>query len=566
MIAAIVLVCATMSIFSVSTKSYQTGEIARLDQQAALYGTTLADTLERFAHFPLLLSQIPIIEAAPTDAPLVTSDWLARMADEMDVEAIYVMDRSGLTVAASNHRQAAPFLGQNYGFRPYFQAAMRGMRGEFFAIGATTSRPGYFFAAPIGSEGAISGAVAVKLDLSPLVERWRTGGEQVMVTNREGVVVLSSDPALTYRSMTSLSLETRTRIKAQRQFGTQPLDPLDWQERDEATAVLNGVRVLRVSRPLSRSDWTVHIVADAAGVTRRALIPVALFLAILGALALAWVFVRTSRMRVALAASREEEAKLNALNLRLRDEVVERQAAESALRAAQHSLEKASRLAALGELSATVTHELGQPLSAMRNYIAAAEFNPAHRNDPLIPQIEGVIRRMERTTAQLRDFSRPGGQDFEPVDLRAVVSNAHMLMAHDLDGAGITYSFECTAPDPQIDGNAHRLEQVVVNLMRNAAAAMAGREEKRLDILLNADEEARLTLAVHDTGEGIGDVDIETMTEPFYTTRPSGDGMGLGLAISAAILREHEAQLRMHTRRDGEGTVVEIGFRAGVAK
>jgi len=173
---------------------------------------------------------------------------------------------------------------------------------------------------------------------------------------------------------------------------------------------------------------------------------------------------------------------------------------------------------------------------------------------------------MERTTAQLRDFSRPGGQDFEPVDLRAVVSNAHMLMAHDLDGAGITYSFECTAPDPQIDGNAHRLEQVVVNLMRNAAAAMAGREEKRLDILLNADEEARLTLAVHDTGEGIGDVDIETMTEPFYTTRPSGDGMGLGLAISAAILREHEAQLRMHTRRDGEGTVVEIGFRAGVAK
>jgi len=261
LIAAIVLVCATMSIFSVSTKSYQTGEIARLDQQAALYGTTLADTLERFAHFPLLLSQIPIIEAAPTDAPLVTSDWLARMADEMDVEAIYVMDRSGLTVAASNHRQAAPFLGQNYGFRPYFQAAMRGMRGEFFAIGATTSRPGYFFAAPIGSEGAISGAVAVKLDLSPLVERWRTGGEQVMVTI--------------------------------------------------AAAEFN---------PAHRND---------------PLIPVALFLAILGALALAWVFVRTSRMRVALAASREEEAKLNALNLRLRDEVVERQAAESALRAAR---------------------------------------------------------------------------------------------------------------------------------------------------------------------------------------------------------------------------------------
>ncbi len=563
MIVALLLLGATVAIFWVSTRHYQTREIARLDQQAALYGTALVDTLERFAHFPLLLSQIPIIKTAPEDASVATSDWLARMAQEMGVEALYVMDRAGLTVAASNHRQTVTFLGQNYGFRPYFQAAMRGARGEFFAIGATTSRPGYFFAAPIRDTKEIAGAVAVKLDLSPLVERWRTGGEQVMVTNGEGVVVLSSDPALTYRTMQMLTPETRDRITAQRQFGTQSLDPLAWQARDETAAVLNGMRVLYVSRHLSRSDWTVHIVADAAGVTRQALVPVALFLAILGALTLAQIFVRTSRMRVALTASQEEEAKLNALNLRLRDEVAERQAAESALRAAQHSLAKASRLAALGELSATVTHELGQPLSAMRNYLAAAEFNPTRRDDPLIPQIEGVIRRMERTTAQLRDFSRPGEQDFEPVDLRVVVGSAHTLMAHDLDSASIAYSFRCTAPHPWVDGNAHRLEQVVVNLMRNAVAAMVEREEKRLDILLQANDEGRPVLIVRDTGEGFGEADIDTMTEPFYTTRPSGDGMGLGLAISAAILREHEAELRMRSRNDCEGAIVEIVFRAG---
>lgn len=557
---AMALAASVVAVFLGAQRSGEEAETERLTRQSALYASALSGTLDRFAYLPSLLGQIPVVVAALDGEGAAANAWLERAAGDMDVEALYVMDAAGLTVAASNHRRSMTFLGQNYGFRPYFKAAIRGEPGEFFAIGATTARPGYFFAAAVEAGGAIRGVVAVKLDLSPLVARWRAGGERVMVANRDGIVVLSSDPALTYRALAPLPAEALDRIAASRHFGDRTLDPLDWRTGEGNEATLDGERVLVVSRALGRAGWTLHVLADGADATRRALTSAALFAAVLGTLALAWTFLRAARMRAALATSRAEEAKLSTLNRRLRGEVTERRAAEEGLRVAQRDLARASRLAALGEVSATVTHELGQPLSALRNYLVAAELNPARRDDPLIPQIEGVVRRMERTTAQLRDFSRPARRDFGPVDLREVVRSAHALMAHDLDAASVACAFDCTAADAVIEGNAHGLEQVVVNLMRNAVAAMREAREKRLDIVVSTDADTRPVLTVRDTGEGFGGADIETATAPFYTTRSSGDGMGLGLAISAAILREHGATLRARDREEGAGAAIEVTF------
>ncbi len=564
LVLALMLAGSVAIVFLAAQRSYRSAEIVRLEQQSVLYATTLSETLERFAHLPPLLGQLPVIRAAPSGSDALADPWLERTAAEMGVEAIYVMDTTGLAVAASNHRDPITFLGQNYSFRPYFQAAMDGARGEFFAIGATTARPGYFFSAPVETDGEIEGVVVVKLDLSPLVERWRSGGERVLVTNREGIIVLSSDPALTYRTVSALPPETLGRLRNERQFGAEPLTPLDW-EGDGAAVTLDGTRMMRVSRALPRAGWTLHVLANAVIVTRQAITSAALFAGVLGIVALIWAALRAARMRAALASSQAEEAKLTTLNTRLHDEVAERRRAEEALQVAQHDLARASRLAALGEVSATVTHELGQPLSALRNYLVAAELNPDRRDDPLISQIEGVIRRMERTTSQLRDFSRPAERDFGPVDLRDTIAGAHALMAYDLSAAAIDFAFRCMAAHPVIEGNAHGLEQVVVNLMRNAAAAMEGREEKRLDVTVRMGDDGGLVLTVEDTGEGIGDTDIETMTAPFYTTRSSGDGMGLGLAISSAILREHGAELEMRNRADERGVMVMVLFPKGRA-
>ncbi len=151
------------------------------------------------------------------------------------------MDGDGQTIAASNFDRPGSFLGQNYGFRPYFREAIAGGTGRFHAIGATTGLPGYFIADPVrGADGEIAGAIAIKVDLSVLEESWRNSGEQVLLANADGVVLLASDPAWQYRALYPLSEAQRAEIEAARQFTGQPLDPLDWSFEEAGRRGLAG--------------------------------------------------------------------------------------------------------------------------------------------------------------------------------------------------------------------------------------------------------------------------------------------------------------------------------------
>ena len=552
---------ATAGIFVAALYTFEADALRRAKARAAFYESTLVGALERFQHLPFILARDPVVVAAVNaEARARLNTRLEAFAKQAGLEAIYLMDTDGLTVAASNHRAGQTFLGHNYGFRPYFQQAMAGERGEFYAIGATTSRPGYFVAERVrDADGRTIGVIAVKIDLSPLQQAWRVGGERLLVSNRDGVVLLASDASRLYGALAPISDERRAAIATERQFGAEALDRLDWREDGENALLLDGERYLHAPMSIPRLGWTLHYLADRGPLVERAYLAALGGLAVLTAILLAAATVRSERLRAALRSSQSHRRELERSNRRL-----ER---------AQADLARASKMAAFGQLAASVTHELGQPVSAMRNYLAAAELDatPEERAETL-GRLRSIIGRMENVTRQLKLFSRPGenGGATDPrerFDLRTVVEGAILLVGHDVGEAGLDLRTELPdAPQP-IVGDRLRLEQVLVNLMRNAIAAMTENDEEtgdvpqsnRLTVRLG-ERDGAAVFEVEDDGPGIGARSIEELQEPFHTTRPSGQGMGLGLAIAAAIAENGNIQLDFKSpateRTDGFEAVV----------
>lgn len=546
----LILATAT-SLFVLSRSYFESLELQRAESRVTLYRSTLVNALERYQHLPFILARDPRVIAAAAGAGREgLNRRLADFAREADLEAIYLMDRNGLTVAASNHDQPRTFLGQNYGFRPYFKAALEGGRGEFFGIGATTSIPGYFIAEPVrGATGDTLGVIALKLDLGGLESAWAEGGEAVFVSNPDGIVILSSDPTWRYRTLVPLTETRRAAIVAGRQFGSEPLSDLNWSATTPERAVLDGARFLHVTAAIPGSDWRLHFLADESAVLLRASIAVVAAAIVAVTLLAVGLYIRARRVRLALSESQAARRKLQAANADLAREIEERKAAEARLTAARTELARASKLAALGQLSASVTHELGQPISAMKTYLVAAELDSGETET--LGRLSGIVARMERLVDQLRFFARPGAKDaMAPVDLADVWRGARELIDPDARMAGVKIVEDMNRAPIVVSGDALRLEQVLVNLIRNAILAMADSASKRLEIATFTVDGAAV-LSVRDTGGGLGDETLERLREPFVTTRASGEGMGLGLAISSEIVKDHGGELSAENAEGG---------------
>ena len=531
-----------VGIYYLSSSYFRGEEVQGAQNRASLYRSTLLGELERFQHLPFILAQDPfVIAAAAGNDREGLSRRLLEFANSANLDAIYLMDLNGLTIAASNYNEKVTFLDQNYGFRPYFKNALKGKRGEFFGIGATTSLPGYFIAQRVlDKDENVLGVIAIKLDLSDLAKAWQEGGENVFVANSDGVIVLSSDKSWRYLTLKTLSEARRKEISLERQFANETLQPLDWENIGAGNVVLNGKKYIHAKSSVSRLGWTLHFLADERRVVERAwfaVIGLAIIASILLTLA---VFLRSERIRSALNASQADREQLQKTNKKLAQEIDERRAAERRLERAQSELARNSKLAALGQLSASVTHELGQPISAMQNYLAAAEFDKDSKERELsIKNLSGIVRRMINITKQLRFFAKPSDKEMEIVDLRKLWAGTDILVSADINDANIKLNVKLSPEPVLVKANRLRLEQVLVNLVRNSIAAMEDCNICEMEIIIKKQGKFGI-ISVKDSGHGLGTSSLEQLKEPFHTTRASGDGMGLGLAISAAIVKEHE--------------------------
>lgn len=528
---------AIVAVFFVSLTYFKSLDREAADVRLTLYERSLNDTLERYQYFPFVLARDPLVIDALDSPPFdALNARLKQFAEKSDLEAIYLMDETGLVLGASNFDQPHSFVGQNYGFRPYFTEALAGERGNFFGVGATTGRPGYFVSEPVAdASGTIKGVISIKLDASELQQRWEAGGENVIASNVDGIVVLASSRDWLFRSLDTLSVERLQMIEASKQFGNEQVEPLAWQRTGARSVRLDNESYIYAQASVEPIDWTIHYLLSEGRAYERALLTTILFGAGISLLVGFATYLRSKRIQAALATSQSDRHKLQEANRQLEN--------------AQSELARASKLAALGQLSASVVHELGQPIAALRNYLAAEELGNGGTPHPSQAKLNSVVDRMEGITKQLRFFTKPGEQALECVLLHDVIAASVSLMQHDFEMANIDLHLDIDQTIA-VQGNRLRLEQVLVNLLKNALLSLreAGHDELTITIARGG---GLAKIAVADNGVGLGGRELGQMQEPFYTTRSSGDGMGLGLSISASIIKEHNGTFSAHDKPGG---------------
>lgn len=535
--------------------------------------------LRRFEAVPDLLADSDNLRALLDDPEdparrMALNLWLARKSAQLDASDIYVMTNDGLTVAASNHDRADSFIGENFSYRPYFQEALGGSKGRFFAIGTTSGVRGYYFASPVRDRaGSIAGVVAVKIGLDVIEAEWRSQEARIIVTDPEGIIFLSSYPDWLYRGLFPLTPERINRTLLSRRYADRVPDvlPHEMSDRYGVTRVTladaSGKRseYIMASKLLPRAEMTVRILQDTGPIYAQARLAVAAFVLLLGGIAAVIVMFLQRRARLAERFAMQEQARdelerrveqrtadLARVNTLMEAEVAERRLTEAELRRTQSDLVQAGKLAALGQMSAALSHEINQPLAAARNYADSAAIlldrGDTDRAKGNIGQILSLIDRISAIARHLRNVARKPETPLKDITISDAVAEALSLLGPRLTGIELCV----TVPDdlPQVRGGPVRLQQVLVNLISNAADAVEGIEGARITIWARL-QAGKVMLAVQDNGPGVPAAIADRIFDPFFTTKRVGSGLGLGLSISYNIMKDFGGDLRVSTAATG---------------
>ncbi|MFC6670524.1 ATP-binding protein [Marinobacterium aestuariivivens] len=257
----------------------------------------------------------------------------------------------------------------------------------------------------------------------------------------------------------------------------------------------------------------------------------------------------------------ERTADLQSANQRLVSEVHERQRTEAELRSAHQELIQATKLASLGQLSASIVHELNQPLSAIRysahNALQLLELDRGDEARTCLEKTEKLADKMAKIINHLKVFSRRAADVLEPVNLTEVINSALSLFGQRIRRMDCRLVWDESRSLPEVLGDQIRLEQVIVNLLGNALDAMEGTQQPQLVIDSHEDGE-RLILRVCDSGTGMSDEVMAQMFDPFFTTKATGQG--LGMSISQKIIREFGGELKVESQ-PGQGTRIHLTLK-----
>lgn len=542
-------------------------------RQLQLIAPDLQSVLQKFETLPFVLGFQPdLIQALahPGDPQAIArlNSTLHTIQQQAKVGAIYVMDRDGLTLGASNWDQPLGFVGKNFSYRPYFRAALHGQAGRFYGIGTSTSEAGYFIAQPVyrdgSARGAVAGVVAVKISLAEFERTWRSSADPIVLADRSGVIFLSNRPDWIYRSLRKLDAATVQELARTQQYLGRPIAPLPAHVTEPVT------------QPVGELGWQLMLFPGQERVARAGLqwaLAAALLLAC-AAVSLWAIHQRRRRLEEAQAS----RAALQRAALQLEDRIAERtdqlrqtnaslearyaklQETEQLLRSTQNELIQAGKLAMLGQMAAGVTHELNQPLAAIRAFADNAriflERGMTAQAAGNLGHIADASARMGAIIGQLKGFARKD-ESVATVDLAACVRAASFLLQSEFRRLDV--ALEVAADDGccKVSGDAVRIEQVLINLLRNALDAVesgAPDAPRRVDVTLArevASDHAHALVSISDSGPGIPEQVAAHLFEPFFTTKPSGKGLGLGLAISSSIVQAMNGQLTARNLPEG---------------
>ncbi len=554
-------------------------------RQLNIYVTHLRGQLEKYEFLPELLStNARLVELLKRPGDRDRIDALNRYLETINTIAnaadTYLMDRDGLTIAASNWQSEKPFIGRNFSYRPYFQQAMQGHLGRYYALGTTSGKRGYYFAYPVRYQEEILGAVVIKVDLTTLEQQWRGRQEEVVVTDPEGVIFITTRPDWRFRSLRALSPDDKARIDASRRYSDTQVEPLNIQHLEEvgpnASLITLGPMpgldhlsgdehylAQQVSMP--EAGWRVHLLTPLRQVQQR--IGWSLMIASFAFAALVLMGLvlqqryrrRRERSRYEAQANQSLREARDRLEQRveertddLRQEMAERRRMETALRQTRDELIQAAKLAMLGQMSASISHEINQPLAAIRSYTDnAKQFLQQGRVDNVawnLEQIGELIDSMTQISSQLKLFARKTDGQRSAVSLHNVIESSKRILLPQLRRTGTEVRLPSTEQDVEVMADPVRLEQVLVNLIANAMNAMEQQSECWVDIGIETGLD-RLRLTIRDNGPGISEAHLKRIFDPFFTTKETG--LGLGLSISQHIVESMGGTLTARNSQQG---------------
>ncbi|MDT8991075.1 ATP-binding protein [Curvibacter sp. APW13] len=595
-IVALAVVMMAMMGSLVYQRSFQRGTLSLKEasnRRLDLFASVVESRVRRLEPVPATVglhpSVVKLLREPQAQHAAAANDYLTRLNAHLGSEAVFVLDVRGVVRASSNpNLEDDSLLGHRIGYRSYFLESLAGRSTRHFAIGAG-GQAGYFAAHPIYDGSSVVGVAAIKIGLEALEQTWAMLGVPALVTDANHVVILSSEPPWRYTAMQELSAEQRVDLQLSRTYGTEHVTDFPLQVNltldDESQEVQGHITLRRTSDPantglvpsaagylvlgrtLDGMDWRVLTFTDLSAVRQQALFDAAASAMVVLVLVLLGMYLlqrrRTERQKQEakrqleqINADLEQEVARRTQELtdaiaRLRREVGERQQTEKNLREAQDELVHAGKMAVLGQLAASITHELTQPLGGIRTLSGnAAEFlrrgnvDAAQENLSIVARLVG---QMASIIEPLKGFARKSEARPSATDVGHVVSQALFLFQLRLRHENVQVDNQCTPGSWTAWCDANRLEQVLVNLVANALDAMRDASERRLQITVRPAQlpnRAALSIEVQDSGKGLSDTDLSNLFQPFYTTKPSGAGLGLGLVICRDIAAESGGTLQ----------------------
>lgn len=521
LLAAILLVPLVAGIAAKSGEGLGQAELAAVGAtRAQLYREQLVRELERPADLLLALSRDPLAEAALSGDHAAISRFdvlLNELADSADLSDVYLMDAQGATVAASNANAPHSFVGHNFGFRSYFTTAMAGKIGREFAVGTTSLVAGYYVAQPVRTSGQVVGVVVAKLALSRLEELSTGAPERLLLSDRDGRVLMSDLPDHRFRPMPTID------------------------DNDQFLLSEGGRKLpaLATTLDLPWEGWRLTLAQP---------------LAVTGRRAVEWGAVGGSGALVVIVLAfalmlRQHEARAW--------DLIQRQARrqlEAELKARTAELVQAAKLATIGQMAAGMVHEINQPLAAMAAFAGnAGRFLELGREDKVranLGEISALVERLAGITRRLKDFSRRPDEATKPVPLAPAVERVLALLGPRLREYGVELAINCGEANLAVLAEQVRLEQVLINLVANAIDAMTRVEDRWLSLRATS-ADGKVAVTVSDSGPGIPADALARIFDPFVTTKPAGEGLGLGLSIATAIVRGFDGTLSAANRPEG---------------
>jgi two-component system C4-dicarboxylate transport sensor histidine kinase DctB len=260
----------------------------------------------------------------------------------------------------------------------------------------------------------------------------------------------------------------------------------------------------------------------------------------------------------------ERTSRLEKITQSLSEEIEVRRQAEQQLHRTQSELFQAGKMAVLGQMSASITHELNQPLTALRTMSdnAVLLFERGRLDDARnnLKTISQIVARMGTITGKLKTFARKSNDALSAVSIETAIANTLVLIERRVALDKVTFQLRITEPELYALCDSNRLEQVLLNLMTNALDSMASSSEKVLSVSAGLAGPARewVELRVADTGPGLSEEARARLFEPFYTTKPQGQGLGLGLAISEQIIKDFGGTLAAEACGTGACFVIKL--------